>query len=177
MYNKLFQEKNLIERTVIFVRGKFDIMLITTKKYKLKINDDLVACMNSYKQLNLKDKEAGGILIGYITNDNNIIIEYITKPFDKDIRKRFSFIRRDNKHEKILNSIWKNNGEVHTYVGEWHTHPEDYPIFSCIDKKNWINLGRNIKPSKTRYINIIVGNKELRVWEYNVINKKIERIK
>ena len=152
-------------------------MLIITKKYKLKIKDNLIACMNSYKQLNSKDKEKGGILIGYITTDYNIIIEYITEPFESDLSIRFSFIRRDINHEKVLNNIWESNGKMHTYIGEWHTHPEDYPNFSSIDKKNWINLGKKIHPSKKYYINIIIGNKDLRIWEYDIKNEKIERIK
>ena len=59
-------------------------------------------------------------------------------------------------------------------MGEWHTHPEDYPNYSFKDKKNWIKIGGKL--NKDKFIHIIVGNKSIGVWEYDSNNKQIVKI-
>ena len=147
---------------------------ISNLKYKVKIKNEVMEILKSYKQLDKNDCEAGGILIGYETLNGDIIIEYITEPFKRDIRKRFSFDRIDEKHNTILKSIWEKEGNIHAYMGEWHTHPEDYPNYSFKDKKNWIKIGGKL--NKDKFIHIIVGNKSIGVLEYDSNNKQIVKI-
>lgn len=147
---------------------------VSNYEYRIKIKDEVIEILKSYRQLNINDCEAGGMLIGYETINGDIIIEYITEPFKRDKRTRISFNRIDKKHNKILKSIWENQGNIHVYIGEWHTHPENYPNYSAQDKKNWIQIGD--KMNKERFIHIIVGINDVRGWEYNKRNKKISRI-
>ena len=147
---------------------------ISNLKYKIKIKDEVMEILKSYKQLDKNDCEAGGILIGYETLNGDIIIEYITEPFKRDIRKKFSFDRIDEKHNTILKSIWENKGNIHAYMGEWHTHPEDYPNYSFKDKRNWIKIGGKL--NKDKFIHIIVGNKSIGVWECNLNVNKILKL-
>lgn len=147
---------------------------ISNLKYKVKIKDGVIEILKSYRQLKQGDCEAGGMLIGYETLNGNIIIEYATVPFKRDKRKRFSFDRIDKKHNDNLKSIWETQGYIHTYIGEWHTHPEDYPNYSLKDNKNWNKIG--MKLDKDKFIHIIVGNKSIGVWEYNSNNKQIVKI-
>lgn len=146
-------------------------LTISNLGYKVKIKDEVIEILKLYRQIKKNDFEAGGMLIGYETINGNIIIEYATEPFKKDIRSRFSFDRKDKKHNKILRSIWKTEGEIHSYIGEWHTHPEMYPKYSTQDKKNWIQIGD--KMNKVKFVHIIVGNKAISLWEYNSNDKKI----
>ena len=104
----------------------------------------------------------------------NYYLSYTTSSCKKDIRKRFSFDRIDEKHNTILKSIWEKEGNIHAYMGEWHTHPEDYPNYSFKDKKNWIKIGGKL--NKDKFIHIIVGNKSIGVWEYDSNNKQIVKI-
>lgn len=147
---------------------------ISNLGYKIKIKDDVINIMKSYKQLRATDCEAGGILIGYETLNGDIIIEYATKPYTWDKRSRYSFFRKDKKHNRILQSIWKEQGEIHIYIGEWHTHPEEYPKYSLQDKNNWIEIGN--KMNKRNFIHIILGNSEIGIWRYDAKNKKILKI-
>lgn len=147
---------------------------VSDYEYRIKIKDDVIEILKSYRQSNINDCEAGGMLIGYETINGDIIIEYITEPFKKDKRTRTSFDRIDKKHNKTLKSVWKNQGNIHVYIGEWHTHPENYPNYSAQDKKNWIQIGD--KMNKEKFIHIIVGINDVRGWEYNKLNKKISRI-
>lgn len=142
--------------------------------YKIKIKDEVIYTMKSYKQLKITDCEAGGMLIGYETLNGDIIIEYATKPYRWDKRSRYSFYRKDKKHNRILQSIWKKQGNIHIYMGEWHTHPEDYPKYSSQDKNNWIQIGD--KMDKEKFIHIILGNNEVGIWKYNANTKEILKI-
>lgn len=147
---------------------------ISNLKYKVKIKDEVIKILKLYRQMNNSDCEAGGMLIGYEVLNGDVIIEYVTEPFKRDKRKRFAFDRIDKKHNCILKSIWENEGNIHVYMGEWHTHPEDYPNYSFKDKKNWIKIGREL--NKDKFIHVIVGNKSIGVWEYNSNNKQIAKI-
>ncbi|MGL5634042.1 MAG: Mov34/MPN/PAD-1 family protein [Sarcina sp.] len=141
---------------------------------KIKIKDEVINIIKVYKQLKTTDCEAGGMLIGYETLNGDIIIEYATKPYRWDVRSRYTFNRRDKKHNRILQSIWKEQGNIHVYMGEWHTHPENYPNYSSQDKNNWIKIGSEM--SKDNFIHLILGNNEIGIWNYNVNNKKITKI-
>lgn len=144
---------------------------------KIKIDSNVVSLMSSYRQLNRKDLEAGGILIGRENKETgNIIVEHVTEPYDKDKRERYFFYRKDKRHIEIFNTLYQENKSIYAYIGEWHTHPEDYPTYSCIDIKNWEKICK-INSDKTKvYYHIIVGNKDIRVWEYQYKLRKAIRI-
>ncbi|MVX64386.1 hypothetical protein GKZ28_11860 [Clostridium chromiireducens] len=151
-------------------------IIIKNKKTMIKIKDEVLNLISNYKQSKKEDYESGGILIGYETIDGNIIIEFATQPFPNDIRKKNSFERIDSKHNEFLDKLWKENGEIYMYVGEWHTHPEDYPKYSLKDKRNWKNISCNMSPYKEKYIHIIVGNKGIGIWIYETMSKRIYKI-
>jgi integrative and conjugative element protein (TIGR02256 family) len=75
--------------------------------------------------------ESGGLLLGYIRGDH-FDVETITTPYKNDKFSQFSFERNDRKH---LEKLKKKYGI--TYIGEWHTHPEDVPFPSPIDILEW----------------------------------------
>ena len=56
-------------------------------------------------------------------------------------------------------------------MGEWHTHPENIPEPSLIDKKNWKKIWNQKEDGDL--FNVIVGTKEIRIWKCNL---KIERL-
>jgi integrative and conjugative element protein (TIGR02256 family) len=83
--------------------------------------------------------EAGGILIGSYRGDH-IEISACTLPMPKDKRQRYLFHRTDKGHNGAALAAWKASGHTDTYVGEWHTHPEDHPTPSTIDRLTWVRL-------------------------------------
>ncbi|KOY65396.1 Mov34/MPN/PAD-1 family protein [Clostridium sporogenes] len=148
---------------------------IDLENKKIKIEDSVINLMNSYKQVHEEDCEAGGILIGRENIDTgNVIIEYATEPCKKDKRERNYFHRKDKKHIEVYNNLYKKHNSIYAYIGEWHTHPEDYPTYSYIDINNWRRITRINSDKKKIYYHVIVGNKDLRIWEYNV--KQIKRV-
>ncbi len=83
--------------------------------------------------------EAGGILLGSY-RDNHIEVVSATPPSPKDIRRPLRYIRRCPSHKTYAFGEWKRSNHLVTYIGEWHTHPENVPTPSSIDYDNWEKL-------------------------------------
>lgn len=80
--------------------------------------------------------ENGGIILGIIGGEY-LYVESVTSACVKDERTRYAFLRQDEKHLDVWNSINNDtNGRI-GYLGEWHSHPEKNPSPSKIDKEEW----------------------------------------
>jgi len=86
--------------------------------------------------------EIGGIFIGAYRGPHIEVLQYTT-PGARDMSGAFSFIRRDAHHQRKANNAWRSSGRLHTYVGEWHTHPSGLPFPSSIDRKAWQGAQRH----------------------------------
>lgn len=140
----------------------------------IKVTKEVVSTMLRYTQMERLQHESGGILIGRQSLEKSVvIIEYLTTPDKKDKSTRTTFIRRDKSHQEYMDKIWKEQGNIHCYVGEWHTHPEDNPQYSNIDYNNWLRLGKNAKTDMQYYFFIIVGRKKIGMWS---LDRKLKRV-
>ena len=80
--------------------------------------------------------EQGGLLLG-LRKGPTIHVTSCTFPGSEDVSSRFSFIRRDPKHQKSAIDAWANTYKTTDWVGEWHSHPEHFPKPSTIDCRSW----------------------------------------
>lgn len=135
---------------------------------KLEISNHALSRMLAFVQNTRRKPEAGGVLIGrYIRDSRDIVIDEVTVPTAGDRRRRFSFWRTCWTHQQALDQAWQESGSTSTYLGEWHTHPEDIPEPSDIDLKNWQErLKKDIFSGDTLFF-VIIGIKTLRSWEGN----------
>lgn len=101
----------------------------------------VVETLNTWRQSG-KRSEAGGILVGYRRGDHLHIVD-CTTPYLQDRRSRFRFFRRDARHRQVARRYWDRTQHQAYYLGEWHTHPEDYPTPSQIDHAGWDTLMRS----------------------------------
>lgn len=83
-------------------------------------------------------REQGGLLLGQRKKET-LHITGCTFPGRLDGRSRFRFVRRDPKHQTIAYRKWLDTGRTTDWVGEWHTHPENYPSPSNTDCSTWQN--------------------------------------
>lgn len=102
----------------------------------LLIEPGVIKKIKGYRQTKIRNKEAGGILIGAYRGDH-VHITSLTVPGQLDKRTRTSFHRRSPHHQVSALKSWLNSKRINTWVGEWHTHPEDYPVPSIIDIESW----------------------------------------
>lgn len=131
---------------------------------RLKISNEALQQMLSFRQLNPADYEAGGILLGRLLVDSqDVVIDEVTIPMPKDKRSRFAFYRHKQGHQAIINQRWQESKGTCIYLGEWHTHPEPVPTPSTIDRTDWRRKLRADRFEKHLYF-IIVGTYEIKIW-------------
>lgn len=147
---------------------------IKYKEYKISISNVVIDAIISYRQVN-DNYESGGMLIGSIVeNSNKIEINDYTEPLKEDNRNRL-FFKRSNKHNDILYNKWKESNFTKLYLGEWHTHPQNIPRPSLIDRVSWNTLLLKSNTESEILIFIIVGISSVEIWIGDRKCKKVKR--
>jgi len=141
---------------------------------KIIIARSVLNLIERFKQSNKKDNESGGILLGQLT-DKEVYILKITTPNKFDRASRYSFDCNKDAAQVIINYEFLNSEQKTIYIGEWHTHPEDYPNPSGVDKRMIDNQYFKNKLNEPFLILIIQGLKGLYVAIFD--GKKLEETK
>jgi len=125
-----------------------------TTQIAVVLTRQVLALFERNRQLTTNDPEAGGQLFARF--DGNIAyVEEATGPRPTDLRTRFGF-RPDRKAEQK---------EIHErfelglhYIGDWHTHPTDFP---CPSREDIASIRAAVNRSKhdlKGFLLIIAGN-------------------
>lgn len=145
-------------------KNELDVLII--------LKPDAIKKLLKYRQLNITDTEAAGVLIGEKRGQHFVICD-ISEPQKKDVRSRYSVNRCDPEHQQIVNKAFNLSNGTWQYLGEWHTHPEANPYPSITDTNSW---NQNL----TKYfpiILIIIGTKTIWVAQKDSHNiYKFEQI-
>ena len=103
---------------------------------RILIEADALTLLDQFRQCGINTPEAGGILLGY-RRDPHLHVVAATTPQPGDHRSRFHFHRADPKHQRVATNRWHASDMTVDYLGEWHTHPEEYPSPSVLDYSEW----------------------------------------
>ena len=128
-------------------------------RHLLRIEDNVLAELLRFRQTREEDTEAGGLLLGS-RRGAHFQITRITLPTTSDLRTRYGFERNEFHHSLVASKLWSDTEGQVRYLGEWHTHPEDHPIPSCLDISEWIKLAKK-RVDKEPMAAIIVGRESL----------------
>lgn len=140
------------------------VVFVVTSKQRLIITSEAIAQLLAHVQKRCWQREAGGVLLGrHLLDSDNIVVDEITSPQPSDRRSRFSFFR-SKKHEHIARVRWLEEASTLAYLGLWHTHPEDSPTPSHVDREDWQQAVANDTFEGSRLFFPIVGRKEIRIW-------------
>lgn len=131
------------------------------KKTLLHFSASTLETFCQYVQTKVADSEAGGLLLGSV-HGGHMLIEQATVPTAWDKRFRYLFERMPFGHEAIALSQWTASKGTVRYLGEWHTHPEDHPYPSGLDRSEWSRLSAK-RRDKRPMLAVIVGRKTLHV--------------
>lgn len=141
-------------------------MIIKRNKYTIHVYEEVLSILDKYKQ-SKNQNESGGIILGYVCENNNIYISKISQPNAFDKSTRYSFERNKNIAQKIVNSeFYESDGKV-IYLGEWHTHPEPNPSPSFVDIKMIKKQYNNNIINEDFLILLIQGTESLYLGIYN----------
>lgn len=139
-------------------------MVISDDVIQIKIPDEIIDIFYEHIQWTKRHCESGGIIIGRENlNDDNIILEKVTKPMKRDYRSPIKYIRKDKGHIDFYKTLYNNSHGIYAYFGEWHTHPQDKPLYSLVDLTTWRKISKE-SPKRMQY-HIIVGRKYITFWK------------
>lgn len=132
---------------------------------RLHVGPAALATLQSYRQTELDDLEAGGVLLGrYLLHSPDIVVDRVTEPLPGDRRSRTSFHRHHAGHQALIDRAWSESGGRCAWLGEWHTHPDPSPTPSWVDCRDWRRrLRRDVFDEALFFL--IVGTSVARLWE------------
>jgi integrative and conjugative element protein (TIGR02256 family) len=111
-------------------------------------------------------KETGGVLIGSWVNKKEVIISDIIGPGPNAIHTYTSFTPDDAYHINVIARIYTESQCKQTYLGDWHTHPNEKAYLSELDKKTLRKIA-GYKPARlTRPLMLVLGTNpmEYKIW-------------
>ncbi len=124
----------------------------------------------NHRQLVKTDTESGGILLGYCRG-NHFDIRFISQPQPGDVKYPALFERNSSYHRDLALRLWNRSKGKVFYLGEWHTHFQNYPQPSNLDFSEW----RKIWPIVRRpVLFVIIGILSLWVGGINISKKSGE---
>lgn len=129
---------------------------IPNSDQQLIIKSGVLKNIAQFRQLDKKTPEAGGQLFGHF-DKNNIIISVATDPKPTDIRSRFSFIPNRRAERLEIQRMYESN--LH-FLGDWHTHPQQYPTPSSKDKQSMNDLFSCSTHQLGAMVMLIVGQED-----------------
>ncbi|MBU2886750.1 Mov34/MPN/PAD-1 family protein [Gilvimarinus agarilyticus] len=127
----------------------------------LHFSDSCLEIFEQHAQWREDDCEAGGLLLGSV-HGAHMHIEQATAPTTWDRRFRYLFERMPFGHESIALARGTLSEGTVRYLGEWHTHPEDHPRPSRLDRSEWNRLAAKRRDGRLM-LAVIVGRKSLHV--------------
>lgn len=118
--------------------------------------------------------ESGGFIVGYQHKETgNVSLEEVSHPYLFDECNRVRFNIRDPRHQLFLRKARQNKSY---YMGVWHTHPQNIPVPSEVDWKDWRETLK-IDQTGCQYVFFaIAGTDEWRLWIGDFITGKIQEI-
>lgn len=113
------------------------------------------AVVDTHRQIVPDALEAGGILLGF-RRPPHLHVADLTEPLPTDERTRVWFRRNQHGHALAALRHWEGSHRTGDYLGEWHTHPEDWPKPSGKDLHEWRIL---LREQRCPLVFLIVGLK------------------
>lgn len=107
-------------------------MIFNQGNTTLIVSETVLSILGEHTQIPPRYKESGGILLGEVYH-SEFQLTRISIPTQYDQKRKLSFMRDRRSAQIIIDYEQINSGGKTTYLGEWHTHPEDYPKPSRTD--------------------------------------------
>ena len=131
------------------------------RRILIHFTDGVRAVFEGHVQQGVNGTESGGILLGSVRGQH-LEVTLATAPTRWDRRLQFFFERAPFRHRAIAKKAWKESGGLVRYIGEWHTHPEDHPSPSQLDRIEWQKLAAKRQDGRS-LLAVIVGRRGMYV--------------
>jgi integrative and conjugative element protein (TIGR02256 family) len=107
------------------------------------IKKDVLSIIENEVKKTCNNVETGGILMGYYTIKDEVVITHCCGPGPKANQRKYSVTLDSHYAQKFVNDIYfQTNGKI-TYMGDWHSHTSNILNPSRTDKKELNKLAKN----------------------------------
>jgi integrative and conjugative element protein (TIGR02256 family) len=114
--------------------------------------------------------ETGGLLIGYWTA-NDVVITACTTPGSQARHTRTQYFPDPDHDQEQIARHYHTTGRRHTYLGDWHTHPDAAPYLSRTDVRTLANIAETPSARAARPVMGILSGRPgawvIVVWRYD----------
>lgn len=111
--------------------------------------------------------ESGGILMGYWLRPGEVVITTATRP-GREAQHYRSRYEPDAQHDaEAIARSYAASGRLHTYLGDWHSHPDAAPRPSRLDRATMAVIARHADARAAVPVMLIVRPSEatsMSVW-------------
>lgn len=114
-------------------------------------------------------RETGGVLIGYTGAEGDIVVMDVVGPGPRALHGKSFFAPDYQYHDFEIVRNYEESGRIHTYLGDWHTHPEGSTRLSRLDLGTLQRLARAPEARAPAPLMAILGGGSpwrLSVWRF-----------
>jgi integrative and conjugative element protein (TIGR02256 family) len=86
-------------------------------------------------------RETGGVLLGYWSGTQAVICSLVSAG-PKSQKRNDNFVPDHDFQERQIATLYKASGRLHTYLGDWHSHPDGLPLPSGLDRRTLKKIAR-----------------------------------
>ena len=120
-------------------------------------------------RLGLPD-ETGGVLIGYWLRDSGgAVITDAVGPGPCSKHDQVSFVPDWSYHESEIARLYHESGRVHTYLGDWHSHPHSDTRLSLTDRRTLSRIANHADARVSAPLMAIIAENapvKIQIWQY-----------
>lgn len=116
--------------------------------------------------------ETGGVLLG-VADDANVWVEMAIGPGPNALHNKSGFVPDAVYQETQIASAYEQSGRRISYLGDWHTHPEQSVLMSKRDRRTLRSIGQWAASRQPRPIMAVLGGVDQ--WELAVYRYRNER--
>ena len=102
--------------------------------------------------------ETGGLLLGYWSGIYEAVISSVSLPGPEAKHYRYSY-RPDYEHDiEVVRRVYTGSKGVHTYLGDWHSHPgTTRPYLSIKDRLALHRIANSFEARTARPLSMVCG--------------------
>lgn len=106
---------------------------------------------------NWAPRETGGALVGYAL-EGGLVITDVVGAGPSAVRTTSSFAPDSEYQLAEIARLYAESGRLHTYVGDWHSHPSSSPAYSATDKNALRTIAGDTGSRCDRPLMLILGD-------------------
>ncbi len=118
---------------------------------------------------NFYPKETGGALMGFYSNKDVVVVTDLIDSGPDAVHSVNSFTPDYEFQEKQIATLYAESNRLHTYLGDWHSHPNGSASLSYKDQDTLRRIGTFLKARAPLPIMLLLAGKkdswELKSWQ------------